>query len=107
VLGQATIAMADLSPFNVYSPDYEEMRRDTAYCGLVASSAGRAASSQAVEPSGSAPYGAPASMSQARRATPCSRHRRRTPARPWRLPHRPAPTDRRQSGLIAPDWSWS
>jgi hypothetical protein len=33
--GQATIAVAELSPFSVYSPDYEEVRRDPACCGLV------------------------------------------------------------------------
>ena len=35
VAGQATIAVAELSPFNVYSPDYEELRRDAPYCGLL------------------------------------------------------------------------
>jgi hypothetical protein len=35
VSGQATIAVAELSPFSVYSPDYEEVRRDPACCGLV------------------------------------------------------------------------
>jgi len=33
--GQPTIAVAELSPFNVYSPDYEEGRRDAASCGLL------------------------------------------------------------------------
>ena len=32
VAGQAAIAVAELSPFNVYSPDYEKMRRDAACC---------------------------------------------------------------------------
>jgi hypothetical protein len=32
---QATIAVAELSPFNVYSSDYEEMRRDATCCGLL------------------------------------------------------------------------
>ena len=35
VAGQAAIAVAELSPFNVYSPDYEELRRDAACCGLL------------------------------------------------------------------------
>ena len=35
VAGQAAIAVAELSPFNVYSPDYEKMRRDAACCCLL------------------------------------------------------------------------
>jgi hypothetical protein len=35
VAGRATIAVAELSPFKVYSPDYEKARRDAACCGLL------------------------------------------------------------------------
>jgi hypothetical protein len=35
VAGQGTIVVAELSPFNAYSPDYEQLRRDAACCGLL------------------------------------------------------------------------
>jgi hypothetical protein len=95
VAGQAAIAVAELSPFNVYSPDYEKMRRDAACCCLLILCKGAQPGLALLNAERfRSPYGAPAIhvASEARDAVlAAAAHRtparlvaasRRTPARP-------------------------
>jgi hypothetical protein len=83
VAGQATIVVAELSPFNVYSPDYEQLRRGAAGCGLLILCKGAQPGLGLLNAEQfRSPYGAPAIHvpSEARDAVLAAAERR-TPAR--------------------------
>jgi hypothetical protein len=111
VAGQATIAVAELSPFNVYSPDYEELRRDAEYCGVLILCKGTQPGLGLLNAERfRSPYGAPAIhvASEARDAVFAATARRtparlvvasrRTPARAQHRRHDPGARSRSYTG---------